>query len=336
MANFLPKKLILIFSLSLLILPLFSNAQLNINLDGALESELNVEVIPAYPKPNSSVFIQLEMYSEDLDKAEITWNQDNKIFVKGNGKKSYNFTTGESGTETNIEVRVKLQNGKTFYKSMKIKPVGVDLVWQSDSYVPPFFKGKAMHPKQGNLSIVAIPDFTDSKGNPVPKEKLIYKWSDGTNVFDTQSGYGKSVLKITGSLLGRVDRVEVLVTSPTEIGAATEIIDIPTTDPEIVFYEISPFYGPLFNKTISNNIDLSGEEIEIMASPFFTTGISNRSTTLSWRLNGIKSPDLDNSKTVIFRRPEGESGASSIQLSVENDSKILQSKRASFNINFKD
>ncbi len=329
--SFFNKNIILLI---LLLVPLATSAQLNINLDGALQSELNVEVIPTYPKPNSTVFIQLEMYSEDLDKAEITWNQDNKIFVKENGRKTYSFNSGPSGTETNIEVRVKLANGKTFYKSMKIKPVGVDLIWQSDSYVPPFFKGKALHPKQGNLTIVAMPDFTDSKGDLIPKEKLIYKWSDGTNAFDSQSGYGKNVLRIEGSLLGRTDRVEVLVTSPTESGAAFGIIEIPTTEPEVLFYEISPFYGPILNRAIPRNLDLSGEEVEIMAAPFYTS--LNNTATLSWRLNGARSGDLANSRTVIFRKPEGVSGSSRIDFSVENLSKILQQPRGSFNINFKE
>lgn len=325
-----------IFISLIAITPLFSNAQVNINLDTALESELNVEVIPTYPKPNSTVFIQLEMYSEDLDKAEITWNQDNKIFVKENGRKTYSFKSGPSGTETNIEVRVKLQNGRTFYKSMKIKPVGVDLIWQSDSYVPPFFKGKAMHPKQGNLTIVAVPDFTDSDGNPIPREKLIYKWSNGNTVFNDQSGFGKSVLRIEGSLLGRTDRVEVVVTSPSENGAASEIIDIPTTEPEVLFYEVSPFYGVMFNKTLPRNVELSGDEIEVAAVPFYTTGVSNDTALFNWRLNGLRSVGQNNSKTVIFRRPEGVSGSSNIQLSVENASKILQQPRGSFTISFQE
>src|SRR3989344_8617863 len=233
MTNTLIQKLI-IFTLFVFLLPTSIFAQINIDIGAALNSELNVEVIPTYPKPNSVVFIQLEMYSENLDKAEITWNQDGKIFVKGNGKKTYSFKAGESGTETNIEVRVKLQSGNTFYKSMIIKPIGVDLIWQSDSYVPPFYKGKALHPKQGNLRIVAMPDFRDSNGKMVPQNNLIYKWSDGNTVYDNQSGYGKNVLNIEGSILGRGSRVEVLVTSPTDNGAASEILEVATSDPEII------------------------------------------------------------------------------------------------------
>lgn len=329
------KRIVLVLSVFVLALPLFVGAQLNIDLSAALESELNVEVIPTYPKPNTVVFIQLEMYSEDLDKAEITWNQDNKIFVKGNGKKSYSFNSGPSGTETNIEVRVKLQSGKTFYKSMRIKPVGVDLIWQSDSYVPPLYKGKALHPKQGNLRIVAMPDFRDGNGDVVAAEKLIYKWSDGTNVFDTQSGYGKNVLNIEGSLLGIANRVEVLVTNPNGIGTASEIIDIGTVTPEIVFYEISPFYGPILEKALPRSLEMSGEEIEVMAAPFYASGINSNTTKLNWRLNNQRSVGLENSRTIVFRKPENSSGLSSIQLSIDNQSKFLQSTRGGLNINFK-
>ncbi len=322
--------------LSLVLIPNLTFAQIDLGTGPTLESELSIEVIPTYPKPNETVFIQLEMYTEDLDKAEITWNQDNKIFVKENGKKSYSFKAPQSGKETTIEVRVKLQSGKTFYKKFTIKPTTVDLLWQSDSYVPAFYKGKALHPKQGNLRIVAIPDFRDANGKVIAAEKLIYKWSDGNNVYDTQSGYGKNVLNIESSILGRGNRVEVLVTSPTDSSVAREVLDIPTTNPEILFYEVSPLYGPMFNKVIQGSLNLKSGEVEILAAPFYASGVNNNTAKLNWRLNNQSSSDLQNSRTVVFRKPEGGSGVSSIQLQIENPSKILQSAKAAFNINFQE
>lgn len=327
-------KYIYIFILLILLTPFYSSAQFNINLDATLQDELNVEIIPTYPKPNEMVYIKLDMYSEDLDKAEITWNQDNKILIKENGKKTYNFVSPSSGQETKIEIRVKLQSGKIFYKLITIRPASVDLIWQSNSYVPVFYKGKTLHPKQGDLSIVAMPDFRDAQGNPIPAKSLIFKWSDGNNTYDDQSGYGKNVLRINGSLLGRDERIDVLVTDPNSNKVAFDYIQIPTIIPEVVFYEVSPFYGPRFNKSISDSLKLSGEEIEVFAAPFFASDINKSTTYFNWKLNGISSTELLRSKTVVFRKPEGKSGSSNISLTVENGSKILQETTGSFRINF--
>ena len=58
---------------TLLLAPGFALAQFNVNIPFALENELNVEVVPTYPRPNESVLVTLTMYTADLDSADIAW-----------------------------------------------------------------------------------------------------------------------------------------------------------------------------------------------------------------------------------------------------------------------
>jgi hypothetical protein len=314
--------------------PVISLAQLNIDMPYALSNELVVEIIPTYPKPYENVFLSLSMYTEDLNSATITWHKDGKSVLSGKGEARYSFKAGAAGEETSIEIVVKLLNGNSFSKSFRLNPASVDLVWEADTYVPPFYKGKALHSRQGALKIVAMPEFVKNRARVSPSN-LVYQWSNGLEGYQGQSGYGKSTLVINGSILGKTERVEVTVTDPTDGITTVGYLDIPPIDPEIVFYENNPYYGYLFNSAIASIFNLDGDEVQIFAAPYFFSKESG-SLKYNWRLNGQSIPSLIDSRTAIFRKPEGESGQSNIFLSAENSSRILQQADKSLTINFEE
>lgn len=330
---------ILIVLVGILILPTVSFAQFNFNLNMdmpyALNNELNVEIIPTYPRPNEQVWVSLTMYTEDLNSSDITWYKDGKNVLSGKGEVRYSFKTGSIGQETKIEIKIKLLNGTSFSKSFTLNPAGVDIVWEANSYVPPFYKGKALHPRQGSLKVVAMPEFVIN-GKRVAPEKLIYKWSNEVNVYESQSGYGKNVVTLNGSLLGGGENIEVLVTDPVNNLVAQGFVDISPADPEIVFYENNPYYGHIFDMAVADNFDLKTDEVQILAAPYYFTKERSGLLQYKWRLNNELIPDLSESRTAIFRKPEGESGRSSISLQVENLNRILQQAESSLTMNFED
>src|SRR5688500_17902159 len=97
-----------------LILPNISLAQVEVNAPYALSSELNIEIIPTYPRPNENVFINLTMYTADLDSAVIAWYKDGKQVLIGTGLKQFVYRAGSAGEETEIEIRIKLKDGIIF------------------------------------------------------------------------------------------------------------------------------------------------------------------------------------------------------------------------------
>lgn len=327
----------IILVVGILILPAISFAQFNFNVDMpyALTNELNVEVVPTYPKPNEQVWMYLTMYTEDLNSSDITWYKDGKNVLSGKGEVKYSFQTGSVGEETKIEIKIKLLNGTSFSKSFTLNPAGVDIVWEANSYVPPFYKGKALHPRQGSLKMVAMPEFVIN-GKRIAPEKLIYKWSNGVNVYESQSGYGKNVVTLNGSLLGGQENIEVLVTDPVNNLVAQSFVDIDPVDPEIVFYENNPYYGHIFDLAIASSFDLKTDEVQVLAAPFYFTKESYGLLQYVWRLNNQSIPDLSESRTAIFRKPEGESGSSVISLRMENSNRILQQAESNLTMSFKD
>lgn len=315
------------------VLPLFASAQFNIDIPYALSNELNVEVIPTHPHPYETVFIKLSIYTADLDSATITWYKNGKKVLQGRGETTYSFQAGPAGEEIRMEVAITLISGEYFNKYFTLNPTSIDLVWEADSYVPPFYKGKALHPYQGTLKIVAMPEFVKN-GRRVSPANLIYKWSNDVMAYQNQSGYGKNVLVLNGSLLGRSERIYITVTDPVSNMAASSFMEITPSDPEILFYENNPYYGPIFESAMPRVFDLNREEVQVMVSPFHFTNERDGALKYSWRLNNQTISGLAGSRTAIFRRPEGSAGRSAISLQVENGNHILQQASAGFTINF--
>jgi hypothetical protein len=320
-----------LFLLIISFLPTQTSAQTGINLQFALSHELNIEVSPTYPRPNSSVSINLTLYTADLNSAEITWLQDGKVALKGIGKTSYSFKTGPIGTETKLEIDIGLLSGTTFTKTLTFNPTSVDLVWEADSYVPPFYKGKALHPAQGVIKIVAVPEFV-TQNKRTSSENLIYTWSNDVSTYQDQSGYGKNVFILNGSLLGRDENVKVLVTDPVNNLTAQGFLTIKPVDPEIVFYENDPYYGHIFDSAITNPFSLNVGEVQILAIPYYFT--RDNSIKDEWRLNREIVPGLTDSMTAIFKKPQEGTGQSLVSLQVTNPNRLLQSADASLIMNF--
>lgn len=318
------------------ILPLASFAQMspNINVPYAISNELGVEITPEYPRPNEMIYINLTLYTDDLNSADITWYKDGKAVLSGKGETKYSFRAGPVGQETKIEIKVNLLSGISFSKSFSIDPASVDVVWEADSYVPPFYQGKALHPKQGILKMVAMPEFVKD-GRRIPPQNLVYEWSNGINAYQNESGYGKNVVSLGGSLLGRVENIKVLVTDPISGLVAQGSVNIAPVSPEIVFYQNDPYYGNIFDESVAGSFKLKSNEVQILAAPYYFTNEGISFLRFLWMLNGTEVPELSNSRTAIFRKPEDQTeGISNVSLRVENTNRILQQADGSLQMQF--
>ncbi|OHA86645.1 MAG: hypothetical protein A2726_02190 [Candidatus Zambryskibacteria bacterium RIFCSPHIGHO2_01_FULL_35_32] len=328
-------KTLLLVALGMVFLPATTFGQINIDIPYALSNELGVEIIPKYPRPNETIFINLVLYTGDLNSADITWYLNGKVVLEGKGETRYSFKTGNAGEENKIDIQIKLLSGVSFSKTFTLNPASVDIVWEADSYVPPFYKGKALHPKQGALRVIAMPEFVKN-GNKISAKNLVYKWSNGLDVYQDQSGYGKNVIFFNGSLLGKTENIKVLVTDPINNLSAESFVDIKPVNPEIVFYENSPYYGHIFDLVITDTFDLKTDEVELLSAPYYFTRESIGALTYGWRLNNQLVPDLSGSRTAIFKKPEGELGRSSVSLQITNLNRILQQANENLIMNFND
>jgi hypothetical protein len=301
------------------------------------EGDIEYQFVPISPKAFQNVRVTLVSYIEDLNSASITWRVDGQTSASGKGLKNFSFKTGSVTQTVVLEIFVKLNDGRLSQKTYRIKPVDVDLVWQSESFTPPFYRGKKMFSHENNLTFVAIPHMTDGSGVEINPKNLTYKWTRNDQVIDYASGYGKNILSYKGPLISRTQSIHVEVTDPNSSQRGFAIIDLPPVDPEMHLYKKDPLYGIEFQKALSENLDLKGsKEVTVVGMPYYFGILKSYSSDIiyRWRINGASVGEDIKTNSQTFRQVEGQSGVAKISLSAENIEKTLQSARADFNLKF--
>lgn len=323
-----------IITLLIIISPFFSNAQIaDLAPDaGGLEMTMS----PENPEPFQTVKVSLVSYSYDLDRSKITWFVDGVQKKTEMGLKSYNTQAGKNGQKITIKAQVETPQDGTKEIEAFFIPSLVDLVYESLSYTPPFYKGRAMNPNQGVVLVTAIPELIKSSGEKIPAQNIIYNWKKDGSVQQDASGIGKNIFVYAGTVPIRDVTIEVVASSLDGEIFASKRIAITNTSPKIIFYENSPIYGIMMNKAIKNTVNMLIDEFSVIAVPyFFSAGYAaTPDLNYTWSLNGttVLNQEPKNSFTTRVEKPG--IGTAEIALKINNLARIFQFTENSYTINF--
>lgn len=290
------------------------------------------------PTPGQTVTITAASYSFDINSATITWTVNGKQVQKGIGATILSVQAPTLGKKTAIAVTAVTTDGSTYSNSTTLSSGLIDMIMETDGYTPPFFKGKVPLVFENTVTVIAVPHLINPSGKEYDPSTLVYQWSeDNGTVLQDQSGYGKQSISLKGSLVPRPFYLIVVASSRDGSAQAESLIQIQPTSPSIIFYDDDSLYGPLFNTAITNQLHIgSQKETSALASLFgfnFSSTITN-DLSLDWMINGADHPELASNQSVALRAPDGVSGTSHIELSVQGINNILQKADDSFNVSF--
>lgn len=277
-------------------------------------TELSLTLFPEHPRPGESLSVSVESYNIDLNRAELHWYVNDRLVKTGVGDKRLEVTAGRGGEAMVIRVTALGENGLVYSASAAIKPAEVNLLWQAQSYTPPFYRGKALMPFQGTVLVAAIPSF--ARGNFIlPAESLIYTWSEGDDVIGESSGKGKNLFAFRGSVPMRTKTIGVTVESPDRTMIASASVGITPVAPRVLFYEDHPRYGLLTGKALINSFFLVEDETRINAIPFYfeTTERAGRDLAYGWQLN-YAPLESEKNPFITLRRITHSAGRSTLFL----------------------
>jgi hypothetical protein len=344
-----PSKKILFFVLSLsfsfsfmVFSPSILQAQTvgNTSLDG-----IDISSTPANPSPGSTVAVSIQSFSIDLDQASISWTVDGKTLTKGNGLTSINITAPASGKSTQVSVSIHTSAGANIQKVIDVESGDIEIVWETSGYSPPLYQGKVPFAYQNTITFTAMPHLVDRNGKAIDPRNLIYKWSNGSNVFGDQSGYGRQSITIQGSIIPRELDMDVVVTSTDGNSNGEAGLIINASAPSLEFYQDDPLYGVLYNTAIGSSIKLSHNELKVVAAPYgfdipqsaANSAADNMPSALvyNWNVNNVSQSNLSSSRSIVLRVADGQQGTSAISLTLANTGNdILQGATAAFNAIF--
>lgn len=201
----------------------------------------------------------------------------------------------------------------------------VDLVWQGDTYTPPFYDGGSWWTKQSRVILLAIPHIPGTTN----AKNLNYRWSKNGSVLANISGIGRTSFTFTDEILGKPQTFKVDIMSSDGAVLASRSLSLTPTSPLILIYENSPIYGVLFNREVGSSYSLREQEVTFSAFPLYFNIGSRLLDNLSyaWKTDGLATENLPNA---TYRTPEGRSGSSQISASIQHEDYIIQSASKNF------
>lgn len=321
----------LVFILVFSVFAIQASAQIPVSTGG-----LELSVSSNNPVPGQKVTLTARSYAIDINSARISWKINGKQDVNAVGATTLEVTAPALGKKLTVEVTATTPEGRVVAASTIIGSGSVDLIFETDGYTPPFFKGKVAPVYQNTVRIVAVPHIANSAGVEYDPKTLVYEWKRNSRVVENQSGYGKQSITVVGDIVPRPYDISVSVWPRDESGSAQAYTTVGMGNPYIAFYVDDPTYGTLYNSAVKNVIRIgSQKEVAVLASPFGFNGAGDENElSWSWSINNLRRAELSANKSVLLRAPDESSGSSIIQLNIKNADKILQGITAGFSAQF--
>lgn len=284
-------------------------------LSGERQDTVTLQTDPRFPEPHEEVTVTAQGNEFLIDDTSVAWTVNGKLVREGVGIDSITLTAGEVGEPTQVSVTILKRNGDAVNESVVIKPTQIDLIWEADSYTPPFYKGKALRAPTGNARVVALVRATDQNGNIIPTEDLFFKWIFNGRPLVEFSGYGENIFPSDVSPRRNTVAVEISTRNGRSDMVTREEITIPNRNPEILLYKRTPLGGVNYAEALDESTQIQTEEVTFVAEPYYfdMKNMNIGGLNYIWSLNGDEV--AGNSNNQIKLRKTDQVGA--VELSVE-------------------
>lgn len=326
--------LVIVASLGTVLYPVFVSNALTLPESGSGEIQLS----PQYPKPNEQVTATVRTSGVAAENAVISWFINDAQVKKGAGETTLSFTTGSLGSATRLTAVVTSYSGEALSTTLTVRPARATLLWEGETYTPPFYRGRALYSSGSKVRLETRTDIRTTSGVRIPAENLIYTWKRNGKVIPSISGVGKASATVVGPLFLGADIFEVLVTSNDGVYAASSAVRITTTDPIVRVYEHDPLSGISYHKALgTTDTLLAVEQMQIQAVPYFVDAYTLASDQLeyTWRANGIQVFGASENPSVLtLQLSTAEAVTTTLELVVRHVTHILQSGRGLFTLSF--
>ena len=213
-----------------------------------------------------------------------------------------------------------------FLLSSSVLAQSVDLLWQGETYTPPFYEGKALWSKQTNIKFVAIPQ---GLGSPAA---LNYRWTRNGTVLGNSSGVGKNSIKFRDSIFSKPYTMRVEIVNSSDKVLAESSLSVTAQDPVLLVYEKNPLYGYMFHQEVGQSFLLDKGEATLSAFPLYAGSAEREAAAFSYRWRASEGVSSGNSGT--YRAPEGAEGYAPVSLSFSDSGRVMRDIQKKFVIKF--
>src|SRR3989344_2492927 len=284
---------------------------------GRVESEVTITLgyTPENPGPNEIVSLSVGSFQFDVASADIAWLFNGRRVASGRGVKSATVTLGPAGSSNDVSVIVNLTDGRRVEKSATIVPAAINFYWWTDSYVPLWYKGKALPAPGTTILIQARASVADGLSGA-----LVYTWSLNNSAVLPSSGPGKNVFPYTiRSAGGLTDRIAVRVSNISQTINQEAEFRMPAAEAETIIYESEPLSGINSARALDQVIRPDGKTIDVLAEPFYVPRSALGTLRYQWSLNGKTISAEGAKRPYLFTLTSGRDSSGPQDISVSLD-----------------
>lgn len=328
------RALALLAALVAMALPPGAYAQSSVDL--ILGTDLAIELSPAHPEPGERVYATARSTLIDLSSLTLSWSKNGEKMESGVGLTEFDIAAGNLGSETRLTLQAS-EGGIPFATAEAvIRPTALELLWEADSYVSPFYRGRALPSAGTNLRLQAIPRFIRTDGSAIATKDLIFTWKRNGYVIQSASGRGKSSARLESPSLYGTDMITVEVKTQggelaSEAGARVE-----SQSPHVALYQNHPVFGTMYYHALSGRAVVSETEATFSAVPFFAPATSpdDRSLTYQWKINGVDILNNETNPSMITINAEKSPGEAAIELFLTHSTDLYLNATAAWDLLF--
>lgn len=312
------------------VFPIAVFAQIAVN-----PESIELRTTPEFPTAYQSVRVTADSNTTNLSESYLEWFVDGKKATGGVGITTFSFQTGGFGVASQIIVTAKTQNGNTVQRGLEVRPADVNISYEALSYVPPFYKGRAVYTYQTPIRVIAIPELGDANGRKLASNSLLFSWQVDDRLQQSMSGLGKDTAVLKASIPLKETAITVTVSTLDGKTTTSKRITVKPVAPKIVLYQLSPIYGLMFNSALTNSEKLAGQEMTIAAIPyFFDTSDPKANMIYTWSMNGVSIGEGQKDNTLTVRQIDDSAGTSNVSLNAKHARDIFEYDDAAVSISF--
>ncbi len=244
---------------------------------------LTLEITPSLPEPQTPIQIRVTGSAQNLQDATAEWYVDGARAPHLGADLVTTITAPRFGTSVTVGV-VVTSGDSTFGSTRTIRPASVDLLWDTDTYVPPTYRGRRLPSSQATVQLEAYPRVAGNDGKLLSRGALSYTWKKNGATLADISGRGRANATLPAPRLFSTDTITVEVSAPSQGVVANNSVRVTSVDPFVQLYYDHPLFGVLFHRELGVFTTIYDSEARIIAEPFLL--MSRHPTLIHSSTNG--------------------------------------------------
>ncbi len=272
---------------------------------------ISLKLEPQFPGANTPVTVSLDDYSINTAGAQILWYIDGVEQRAYTNERSMKFTTGNLGKKQVILVSINRPNTLPLSASATVRPAEVHIILEADTYVPSFYKGRALPSTESPVRAVVLVE----DGTKAAPSTYTYTWAEDGTVLMGGPVKGKySYAFQMPQFRSKYLSVSVLNATGEQVGKGYILLE--ATEPELRFYEESPLRG-LLQREMQGPFPFIGDEMVIHGEPYFMSNpVTENTGQFIWKVGGNKSSSNTQAPNALKLERIGQNGSTEVQLDV--------------------